>query len=347
MAETIWEDENREYGEKDLEELGGKNGFTSRDVKELAGALRERLEKLDAAKDRERKKKLKSVLKTVEKDCLPRKKKYEKAKRTAGGRNSYSRTDPDATFMRMKEDHPGNGQLKPAYNVQTGTENGFVVGYDIFPNPSDTRTLKPHLRKQKKRLGQAPKRVIADAGYGSEENFAYLENKRVTAIVKYPLLRKEESKKWQEDPWRSDNREYHEDENYYVCPNGRKVTCRGVKKEKTPSGYVTTKETYICESCTYCRKKRLCKRTKGNRWVEWNEKWQRLKAKSRRALKKHEDLRKQRSVEVETVFGQIKGNQGYRRFLLRGNAKVSAEWGLFSLGYDIKQMYRINRQKTG
>jgi hypothetical protein len=124
------------------------------------------------------------MLKTVEKDCLPRKKKYEKAKRTAGEGNSYSRTDPDAMFMRMKEDHLGNGQLKPAYNVQTGTENGFVIGYDIFPNPSDTRTLKPHLRRQKRRLGQDPQRVIADAGYGSEENFAYLENKRITAIVR-------------------------------------------------------------------------------------------------------------------------------------------------------------------
>jgi hypothetical protein len=110
---------------------------------------------------------------------------------------------------------------------------------------------------------------------------------------------------------------------------------------------VITKEAYICESCKYCRKKKLCKRTKGNRWVEWNEKWRRLKAKSRKALEQYEDLRKQRSVEVETVFGQIKGNQGYRRFLLRGNAKVSTEWGLFSLGYDIKQMYRINRLKLG
>ncbi|MDR2394215.1 MAG: transposase, partial [Treponema sp.] len=132
----------------------------------------------------------------------------------------------------------------------------------------------------------------------------------------------------------------------YVCPNGRKVTYRGIKKEKTLSGYVTTKEAYIGESCKYCRKKKLCKRSKGNRWVAWNEKWQRLKAKSRKALEKHEDVRKQRSVEVETVFGHIKGNQGYRRFRLRGRAKVSTEWGLFSLGYDIKQMYRINRQKT-
>ncbi|MDR0630323.1 MAG: transposase [Treponema sp.] len=94
---------------------------------------------------------------------------------------------------------------------------------------------------------------------------------------------------------------------------------------------MTTKETYIGESCTYCRKKHLCTRAKGNRWVEWNEQWQRLKATSWRALEKQEDLRKRRSVEVERVFGQIKGRQGCRRFLLRGKAKVSAEWGLFSL----------------
>ncbi|MHB9293091.1 putative IS1182 family transposase ISBf5 [Hollandina sp. SP2] len=105
MAETIGEDENREYREKDLEAVGGKDGFTSREVKELACALREGLEKLDGEKDGECKKKLKSVLKRVENDWLPRKGTYEKAKRTAGERNSYSKTDPDGTFMSMNEDH--------------------------------------------------------------------------------------------------------------------------------------------------------------------------------------------------------------------------------------------------
>jgi transposase len=115
-AEDIWEDENREYGDKDLEELGGKDGYTGKDVKELAGALRERLKKLDTEKDVECKKRLKNVLKTIEKDCLPRKKKYEQAKRTAGKRNSYSKTDHDATFMRMKEDH---GETK--FRTETGS----------------------------------------------------------------------------------------------------------------------------------------------------------------------------------------------------------------------------------
>jgi transposase len=109
LAEAVWEDEQKEYGDRDLEELGGKDGYTSGDVKELAEALAERIERLEAAGDREGKKKLKEALKTVKHDLLPRKKKYEKAKRLCGKRNSYAKTDKDATFMRMKEDHMGNG----------------------------------------------------------------------------------------------------------------------------------------------------------------------------------------------------------------------------------------------
>jgi hypothetical protein len=116
MADEIWEDENEEYGERDLEELGGKESYTSEDVKALAAVLRERLRKLEAAGEEENKKELKKELKTVETDYLPRKKRYESSRRIAGKRNSYSKTDHDATFMRMKEDHMGNGQLKPGYN---------------------------------------------------------------------------------------------------------------------------------------------------------------------------------------------------------------------------------------
>ena len=345
MAEHVWEDENDEYGNRDLEELGGKEKFTASDVKCLAGILRERLERLEAG---EGKKKLKKELKTVQDDWLPRKKKYEKAKRVCGKRNSYSKTDPDATFMRMKEDHMRNGQLKPGYNVQIGTENGFVVGYDLFPNPTDTRTLKPHLRRQARRLGVKPKVVIADAGYGGEENYAYLENRRTAAVVKYNTYRKEKSRKWKGDTFKTDNWEYNRKEKYYVCPNGRRLTFKETKRKKTESGYPTMVERYECESCKYCRMKEQCKKAKGNRIIERNERWLRLKRKAKRVLEdgRYMELRKQRSVEVETVFGQIKGNQGFRRFLLRGTAKVSTEWGLFALGYNLKQIYRTTRDKT-
>ena len=350
MASQVWEDENDEYGDRDLEELGGKEKFTSMDVKELAGILRERLKMID---EEESKKKLKAELrkdlKTIEQDYLPRKRKYEKAKRVCGRRNSYSKTDPDATFMRMKEDHMRNGQLKPGYNVQIGTENGFVVGYDLFPNPTDTKTLKPHLRRQAKRLGVKPKVVIADAGYGGEENYAYLENRRTKAVIKYSMYRKEQSRKWKQDRFKADNWEYNAKEKYYICPNEKQLFFKATKKRKTDSGYPITVEKYECESCKYCRLKRQCTKAKGNRTIERNERWLRLKTKAKRILEdeRYEELRKQRSVEVETVFGQLKGNQGFRRFLLRGNAKVSTEWGLLALGYNLKQIHRINRVITG
>jgi hypothetical protein len=227
----------------------------------------------------------------------------------------------------MKEDHMGNGQLKPAYNVQIGTENGFVVGYDVFQNPGDTRTLKPHLRRQAERLGVKPKAVIADAGYGSEENYRYLENRRTVAVVKYNTYRKEKSRKWQEDVFRTDNWEYNQKGNYYICPNGRKLTFRKTTKERNDSGYLIKIDRYECESCKYCRLRKQCTKGKGNRSMQRNERLLRLKRKARRVLEdeRYAELRKQRSVEVETVFGQIKGNQGYRRFLLRGMAKVPAE----------------------
>jgi hypothetical protein len=314
-------------------------------VKELVTLLRERLQQID---EDESKKKLKKELKTIEQDYLPRKKRYEKIKRICGKRNSYSKTDPDATFMRMKEDHMKNGQLKPGYNVQIGTENGFVVGYDMFPNPTDTRTLKPHLRRQAQRLGVKPKVIIADAGYGGEENYAYLKNRGTVAVIKYGMYRKEQSRKWKQDIFKTDNWEYNKQEKYYVCPNGKRLIFKDIRKRKTDAGYPITLERYECESCKYCRLKKQCTKAKGNRTIERNERWLGLKQKARRVLEdeRYVELRKQRSVEVETVFGQIKGNLGYKRFLLRGTSKVSTEWGLLALGYNLKQIFRLNRKIT-
>jgi transposase/IS5 family transposase len=345
MARQVWDDENEEYGDSDLEEMGGKEKFTSDDARELAGKLRQRLERLEDEKER---KKAEKGVKTIEEEYLPRKEQYENAVQTCGERNSYSKTDPDATFMRTKEDHMGNGQLKPAYSVQIGTENGFVAGYGVFQNPGDTRTLKPHLERQKERLGVRPKAVITDSGYGSEENYAYLEKHKIVAVVKYNTYHKEKSRKWQEDIFRTENWEYDKKEKCYVCPNGRKLTFRERKEEKTGSGYPIKVDIYECESCKYCRLKKHCTKAKGNRAIDRNERLLRLKRKAKRILQdeRYAELRKRRSVEVETVFGQIKGNQGYRRFLLRGLEKVSCEWGLLALGYNLKQIFRLSREKT-
>jgi ABC-2 type transport system ATP-binding protein/transposase len=191
----------------------------------------------------------------------------------------------------------------------------------------------------------SPQVVIADAGYGSEENYQYLENQKSVAVIKYSMYGKERTKKWKEDIWKTDNWQYTAEGKYYVCPNGKHLTFRETYKRRTDAGYPITIDLYECESCKYCRLKKLCTKAKGNRRIERNENWLRLKAQARKILEEepYRALRKQRAAEVETVFGQIKGNQGYRRFLLRGKAKVATEWGLFSLGYDLKQLYRVMR----
>jgi hypothetical protein len=166
-------------------------------------------------------------------------------------------------------------------------------------------------------------------------------------VVKYGMHRKEQSRKWKEDRWNTENWEYHGKERYYVCPNGRQLVYVETREKRTHAGYKIRVDRYECASCKYCRLKKQCARAKGNRAIERNERWLRLKRKAKKTLQdeRYTPLEKQRSAEVETVFGQLKGNQGFRRFLLRGTAKVSTEWGLLVLGYNVKQLHRINNQK--
>lgn len=127
-------------------------------------------------------------------DFIPMKIKYEKAMETFGGRNSYSKTDLDATFMRMKEDAMLNGQLKPSYNIQMGTENCYIVGYGAHAKPSDTTTLIPHLEGLKEQIGRLPENIIANGGYGSEENYANLERDHLGNYVKTIFMRRRKRK---------------------------------------------------------------------------------------------------------------------------------------------------------
>ncbi len=165
--------EQAEDGELDLEENGGKGGPEGAfNAEKLAQKIAELNQKLAAPTSEtpptpERPK----ALRQLEKDCLPRQQKYEAQAQTLGERNSYARTDPDATCMRMKEDRGAEKPWpKPAYNVQMGTENQFVVGFSLHQRSGDTACLIPHLRGVQATLGRLPENVVADAGYGSEEN---------------------------------------------------------------------------------------------------------------------------------------------------------------------------------
>lgn len=116
-------------------------------------------------------KKVKQKLQYAKKNWPENVKRYQQHQKILGKRNSYSKTDADATFMRMKEDHMRNGQLKPAYNVQLSSHNQYIVNYSLHQNPTDTTTLKKHVDSFKALYQQYPKVIVADAGYGSEENY--------------------------------------------------------------------------------------------------------------------------------------------------------------------------------
>jgi transposase len=222
--------EDHEHGGKDLREFGEAAGITSEKLEDAVKRLEEKLQ--EQPKD----KPLKKAIRQLRKDWLPRLQKYEAHQHILGTRNSYSKTDPDATFMRMKEDHMRNGQLKPGYNVQVGTENQFILGYSLHQRPTDTRCLKPHLEKVEAALGKLPGTLIADAGYGGEENYAYLEEKQVEALVKYSTYHKEKSKAWQADISKIDNWVYDETEDTWMCAAGKQLAFRYESKEKTGTG---------------------------------------------------------------------------------------------------------------
>ncbi|MGE6357091.1 IS1182 family transposase, partial [Flavobacterium sp. NPDC079362] len=134
-------------------------------------------------------------LQKLEKEQLVKLKEYEKHLEILGDRNSYSKTDTDATFMRMKEDHMGNGQLKAGYNIQISTENQIITHYSTHQTSTDFTTLKTHLEGFKSNYGKQSAKVIADAGYGSEENYQLLEDKEIDFFVPYNMYRIEETRK--------------------------------------------------------------------------------------------------------------------------------------------------------
>lgn len=163
--------------------------------------------------------------------------KYEAQEKILDGHSSYSKTDSDATFMRMKDDHMKNGQLKAAYNVQISTSNQYIVNYSIHPNPTDTTTLPNHIEQHKTAYNEYPQTLTADAGYGSEENYQYLENNAVEAFVKYNYFDKQQSGNYdKKNPFAAEQLYYNEQKDCYCCPIGQAMNCIGVYKKQTSTG---------------------------------------------------------------------------------------------------------------
>jgi len=348
-------------GEKKLE-LNAE--ITEQNLETVAKEIEEKVEMLTVEIEKEadttiRKEKRrersqwKKPLKLIRENYILRLAKYKEQNEIFGDRNSYSKTDRDATFMRMKEDHMKNGQLKPGYNVQMGTENQFVLFYTIHQRPTDTRCFIPHMEKLASTSLPRPKTVVADAGFGSEENYVYAvgdeKEPRFDFLIPYGSYLQEQTRKYKKDIKNAKNWTYCEQDDYFICPNGRKVTFKKYQNKKNQSGYEQSFKIYECEDCTDCPLRAKCTKAKGNRQVHWNTVFEEMKAKAKTALECEEKatIYARRKVEVESVFGHIKGNRSFRRFSLRGLDKVHVEFGIVALAHNILKVAGIRQLPSG
>lgn len=288
----------------------------------------------------------KKAVKTLEEKHLPKLQEYENHLETLAGRNSYSKTDPSGTFMRMKDDHMQNGQLKPAYNLQIGTENQFITHLDFFANPTDTLTMVPFFEGWKERYGRTPQTAVADAGYGSEENYKFMENNEIEAFVKYNYFHAEQKKKFRENAFIAQNLFYNATDDYFVCPMGQHLQNKGRTTKTNLHGYKSEITIYEAANCNGCPLRCLCHKAKGNRRIEINHNLRRLKAKARELLLSEQGLkhRKKRCVEPEPVFSHIRYDGAYLRFRHFGQGKVKMDFALMAIALNLA---KLARKKSG
>ena len=285
-------------------------------------------------------------------------KEYTRKLHICGDRNSYSKTDPDATFMRMKEDAMLNGQLKPAYNLQHGVDSEYITWLDISPRPTDTRTLIPFLKDMELYLPFKYREIVADAGYESEENYLFLEGNGQLAYIKPQNYEISKTRKYGRDIGRMENMEYDEEADCYYCKNGQALTVQYEKEEKTASGYRRTVTVYRSSGCGGCPFKTGC--IKGNNCKTPMEERQKVLYVSKKMKEKRQEtleritsdygtqLRMNRSIQAEGSFANIKEDMEFRRYLYRGKANVTAQSILLAIGCNMNKLHhKIQAGRTG
>ena len=280
------------------------------------------------------------ALKQIETDSVPRMNRYRGQLETMGPRNSYSKTDPDATFMRMKEDAMLNGQLKPGYNVQISTENQFITNFGIYQRPTDTLTMISYLESFKARYGMQSEEIVADSGYGSEENYEYMFSNGMTPYVKYNMFHVEQRRGYRNNPFRVSNLFYNPDDDFYVCPMGQKLKFIRQEKRYTASGYQQTVSVYRACRCEGCPLRGQCHKSKRDRQIEVNHTLDDYKARARELLTSEQGIkhRSNRPIEPEAVFGQIKECGRFRRLRLKGLTGAKIDFGLKALAHNLRKL---------
>ena len=263
-------------------------------------------------------------------------------------RNSYSKTDHDATFMRMKRDYMGNDQLLPAYNMQTAVCNGYIAVMDAQQYASDMDCFVPLMEKFNEMYGHYPKYPVADAGYGSYNNYLYCQEKGMEKFMKFTMFEKEtKDAKYRDDPYRAVN--FKQDaEGNPICPNGKKFLHKATRPVRG-NKYGRTEEIYECESCEGCPfKEACCPKAKGNRSIRLNQELTSLHQEVIDNLNSIHGalLCMNRSIEAEGTFGLMKWDRSYKRTFRRGMKNVKLEFLLLACGFNLYK-YHNNKLKRG
>lgn len=264
----------------------------------------------------------------------------EKINTCGPDRNSYSKTDPDATFMRMKKDYMGNDRLLPAYNVQIGVADAYIVVVKAMQYRSDMDCFIPLMEEFYRQFGFYPKYPIADAGYGSFNNYLYCQEHGMEKYMKFPMYKKETTdEKYRNDPFRAVNFKTDEDGDL-ICPNHKKFHL-AYRKAVKGNQYGRQEEIYECEDCSGCPYADRCKKTEKNRTIRVN---QELTEFHEEVLDNLESihgalLRMNRSIQAEGTFGVIKQDRWYKRIVRRGLDSVQLELYLVSIGHNLYKFY--------
>lgn len=276
-------------------------------------------------------------------DYFERKYRYEFQKSILKDRNSYSKTDHDATFMRMKEDHMKNGQLKPGYNLQIATNSQFVLSYNVYQNPTDTRTMIPFLNSIQETYGHLPEYIVADAGYGSESNYkAIIDDFNRTPLITYGMFIKDKTKKYKSDIFNTQNWNYDEINDEFICPNNKRLGFKRYAYRHDKYGYKRDFKLYECDDCSECPLKNQCMNfnSKTNKKIMKNYNWEYFKSQINKKLSEPEtkNIYSQRKIDVEPVFGFMKAILGFTRMSVRGLNKVKRELGFVLMALNIRKV---------
>ena len=286
-------------------------------------------------------------------EIYEKRKEYEMHLSIMGERNSYSKTDHDATFMRMKDDHMRNGQLKPAYNIQLAVHSEYIMGIGVFPNPNDTNTLIPFVEHLEKLHSQRFKYIVADAGYDSQENLTWLATNGYWSCIKPRDYEKSKTRAWTKDIGKARNMHYIPELDVFICAKGRKLHYTGIRKAKTKTGFISERKVYTCESCNRCSLRKECQpyaktwNTSNPKRIETNPAYDGLLADNQKRLLSEEgiQLRTNRSIQVEGAFGVLKEDFQFKRFYHRGKENIHKILYILAMGFNLAKLH--NRIQSG